>query len=463
MSQSTVSLRRSEEYMEGGVIIDHHPSQEILGGHIIPTFYGPFALRQVPFSFRVDPDSFIGDVLKIPLVQRLLGIHQLQWLTWLRLEPGIAPRREKSHRFKHNRLVHSLWSVVFRALVNQILGITGPQALLGLLVELVHDFFTPAYGDILKVIAPHLFDEDDLIEGLFETDSAWKDLCDKHDLPPEALSTIFDALHGKGVDGQIHELLDTLSYVLNDLDGLHGAWERLGEHVPTYFGEAICSPIRAALSIWQKVALKDGRVFITDPVALRDFLLLRVELWRNIYCNPANKVLELLYRQVIIPTVFLRQDRLTRQDLLSHDDAWLAAFIKQETGFVGLETLTPQGGPPFQIQFFEIWDAGREAECAAAARGIFTVLTSTAGDQPIKPKLCFNAIGESGLIQPFREAYPALAQEVIDRAATPACPPIHLITLEHPERVFSPVMMEQWRQIRKTWDEERFYGSHHLG
>lgn len=463
MSQSTASLRRSEEYMEGGVIIDHHPSQEILGGQVAPTLYGPFTLRQISFSFRIDPDSFVGDVLRIPLVQRLFRIHQLQWLTWLRLQPGVVPRRGKSHRFKHNRLVHSLWSAVLRAAVNQILGITGPRALLGLLVELVHDFFTPAYGDILKVIAPHLFDEDDLIEGLFETDSAWKDLCDKHDLPPEALSTIFDALHGKGVDGQIHELLDTLSYVLNDLDGLHGAWERLGEGVPTYFGEAICSPISAALSVWQKVAIRGSDIFITDPEGLRDFLLLRVELWRNIYCHPGNKVLELIYRRVILPKLFLQQDRLARADLLCHDDDWLTAFIKEETGFDGLETLTPPGDPSFQIDYHDSWAQGRQAEVQAAERGIFTVLTSIGGDQPVKPKLCFNAVGNDGLIRPFRESHPHLAQQVIDRAATPACPPIHLITLDHPERVFSPAMMEQWREIRKTWDEERLYGQHHLG
>lgn len=446
--------------LPGGIIILPKTSHSAKKPPTIKNIVGHrFSLPTTEFDFQLVADDFVHDIIRCLPVARLLRIRQLQKLTWLRVRESPYEHFSGPHTFGHNRLVHSLWSAAARAAANAILGITGPDALVGVLVEVIHDLFTSAGGDIMKVINPTLFDEDNLIAELFRDPkhrTGWKHLQTTYNLPSNTPEIVCEALQGRGVHGELHEVFDTWSYLANDLNGILIAFEQFNQPVPSEFGETIRNLGHRALSVWRHVSIENGRAYVTNPEILAEFLLLRTELWRQLYCHPGNKTVELLYRRVLLPYFFRKRKLAERQLLLWHDET-LAKSMDRTLGF-GLNSVNVGEIWP-QIEYFSNWDTACAKEDRAAHKGDLTVLASTQGDQPVKPKTGKYLVRmPQGELKPFNQAYPELAHPIEHLAATPACERIQLITYPRANTVFPEPVLASWQSARKGWKNEPEFG-----
>lgn len=457
---TTASALITPRSLVGGIQLLNKPDKPLSKR---PTIHGiaehTFSLSTLDFAFGIEKEGFVHDIITHLPITRLLRIHQLQKLTWLRISDTYE-HLAGPHTFGHNRLVHSIWSGAARAIQNEALGITGPDALVGILVEVIHDLFTSAGGDIMKVINPSLFDEDHLIAELFtsrEYREGWLRLQTKYSLPATTPERLYDALQGKGLDGELHETCDTWSYLANDLDSVIRAFGRFHLPIAPYLGTTIGTSGNRALQIFRHLAIEDGRAYVTDPDILADFLRLRVELWRQIYCHPGNKSIELFYRRIMLPH-FFKKRKINPRQLLLWDDDTLAKTMRETLEFPNMHTVNVEDSWP-TIEYFSQWDAAQEAEERARHRGKLTLLASLKGDQPVKPKTGKYLVrSANGTIQPFNVAYPDKAAPIEALAATPVCERIQLIAYPRAKDFFSKPIIESWKEARKGWDTEPEYG-----
>ena len=200
-------------------------------------------------TFCVGPTGLVVDALNPVKLMRMEDIRQLQLLTSVCVD-GRAKRAMAFHTFPHNRLIHNLRAGALHGIIGKACGLNQDELNVGVLADSMHDVFTCAGGDSWKDINHQktLFDEDNDFAGkIFRySGDGWRWLCKKHGLDPErAAQTVQEIVNGQGLRGEIHEIADTASYMLGDVEEIERACSRQKD-IPQNFVEIL----RAARHSW---------------------------------------------------------------------------------------------------------------------------------------------------------------------------------------------------------------------
>ena len=401
--------------------------------------------------------GLVNDVIFYAKLCRLENIHQLQFLSTLRLN-GQAIRGLYPHTFGHNRLSHSILVAALASSMAKRCGLEESDINKLIVAGLLHDAFTCAGGDSWKDINQQgtLFDEDnDFANKIFRYfGDGWKTLCARYGWNPEQMAKeVAEIVAGHGLLGGIQEIADTASYMLGDLEQIEQATRR--RRNSRDFAQVL-SASRHGWHIWNCVTVVDGKIAVTDPIALNNFLMLRILLWASLYNHPRHKFLECLMQRIVYP--YLVDKRAIKiSELPIRDDKWLDRVIGRQMGWSVEQTrcLDLLGGFPKLKAFADMDEALAFEEekfrsCAA------TLIYDVREFQLTKSKVeKYHVIGENGSSQtfalPFAHAYPTRAEaiEEIARLAMAPDKPVQVAWVEKP--MMFDNYRRAWLSARARW------------
>lgn len=413
--------------------------------------------------------GLVSDALQMLNLRRMEGVSQLQKLTSVSVD-DCSKKIRGPHTFGHNRLIHSLRVGALHGIMGKvhehscICGICQNKSTLGILAGCGHDMFTCAGGDSWKDINHQgtLFDEDEDFAGKIWRyyGAGWQKLCAKYELDPKsAAQAMQEIVAGRGLAGEVQEIADTASYMLGDLEQVRFTEQF---HGPSPEFAEIFRIANQPWDIWNCLKEKDGHLVVTDPIALNNFLLLRVLLWANLYQNPRHKVLEMLMMKVVYP--YLVKRKLVKiSDLPTKDDAWLFDIVEHKMGWQKDQSkdLNLLGSFP-KMETFATWREALVFEEQKYESGDFTLMFSVKEFQKTNSKTDKYLVTDSdGQVGTFKDVFPKHAA-VIDKIAadsmSPALP-VCVVYVESP--TLHKKLRQTWRDLttsknlRKAWDEAR--------
>lgn len=401
-------------------------------------------------AFYIEP-GLVTDALNWLGINRLQDVRQLQFISMVSVG-DVSANSVDSHVFPHSRLIHSLRAAALHAFIGQALGLDQKQILIGILAEVMHDMFTCAGGDSWKDMNHQrtLFDEDhDIARNIFNIHrNSWRKLCAKYGFVPEITArAVEDVIHGVGLSGEIHEIADTASYLLGDLQEIC----RISD---TYISEDFKEILDAAKrpwDVWNLVVKKDGHIAIKDDIALSNFLFLRALLWKNLYQNPKRKVLEMLLNKIVYPYLVRRQFINTKL-LPTKTDSWLMGLIKRKMGWGRKEIdLNLLGSFP-QLATFASWAEALAFERKKVCSGFFTLVFSVGDFQETKSKTdkywVVDSSGRVGLFQDIFPEHAAAINLIVYETMSPALP-VQVVYVENPQ--MSGNFRRAWQGARSIW------------
>ncbi len=418
-------------------------------------------VERIPFGdqFIVVLDGgLVHDILRFLGLNRIDGKAQLAGLTgWCALDGQNKPFPPGPHTLLHTRWHHSVGVAALQAATRMRLGHSEAAINLGILQALVHDAGMPAYGDATKTAArlnkeqAEAMDEDRNVTQIFvRAASGFKLLCERYGFPGDTPTIVENAVRfEKGVDGQLHNLCDSLGYMASDLTQIVRYVKNAG--CCSCFARILEHDWRVALSIWQTAQVFSGTL-VLDADALREFLYLRVLLWKNFYTNPAHLVLEGVLREICLPHLF-KSGRLTIDQALTSPDRHVRELIYALWGHMpdprelphGI-TLTLATAPP-SYRLFPTREEARAYEQQLADEGYLTCCFLSA--QKINPKTHAYYVVHNGEPKPFCEAHryaaAALAHEAADVPSGGAVAAFRLRT-DYPSS-----FIEAWQAARVHW------------
>jgi len=408
-------------------------------------------------AFCAELDGLAMDVMICAKLGRLEEIAQLQFLSTLRLN-GQGIRGLYPHTFGHNRLVHSARVSALALVMAKSYGLSNSEKDKLTVAGLLHDVFTCAGGDSWKDINCQgtLFDEDNDFAGkIFRYfGPSWKTLCARYGWNPETMAReIADIVAGKGLLGGVQEIADTASYMLGDLEEIRRAARR--HKNPQDFARILQAAERP-WDVWNHISVCGGKVMVTDPVTLNNFLMLRILLWVDFYQNPQHKFLERLMLNIVYP--YLVDKKVIKiSELPTKDDSWLYGVIGRQMGWadVRVRHLDLLGGFPKLKAFADMNEALAWEEEKYHA-GAVTLIYDTRQFQPTKTKVDkYCVVGKDGRPQTFAEAYPTHASAIsqIARQATAPEKPIYVAWVEKPD--ISDNYRRAWESARARWRKPR--------
>ncbi len=403
-------------------------------------------------AFYVE-DGLVNDAMFPLKLTRMGDIRQLQILSTVRVDAR-SKRVGHPHTFWHTRLIHNLRAGALHGVIGRACGFKPEELAVGILADCMHDNFTCAGGDSWKDINHQktLFDEDEDFAGkIFRYyDDGWRSLCFKHGLEPKSTAQLMqEIVDGRGLAGEIHEIADTASYMLGDLEEIAKTAD--SRHNAEDFAE-ILAAAKHPWDIWNCLMEKDGHIVVMDPLALNNFLLLRVLLWKNFYQNPKRKVLELLMRDIVYPWLVSRKI-IQISDLPVKGDTWLSSKVNREMGweYGQNSNLSLLGSFP-RLKCFATWGEALVFEKEKYASGAFTLAFSVKDFQKTNSKTeKYRVFGWDGRVDTFKSVYPPHAA-VVDRIAadsmSPALP-VHVVYVENPQ--LSDNFRKAWHEAREKW------------
>lgn len=299
-------------------------------------------------------------------IARLGRIKQLSFLAYV----GPSPDTQLLHEFSHTRAEHSLVTAKIGEAMLRING--APEELVdkASVIFVAHDMATPALGDASKKLDKINLDEEDNWEKVM-TQRAW-DFLDEHGITREEMN---DALHNRGLLGEVLDIADRISYVMKDLSQL-----AVTPILDTKGQEAHDKGYRKDLAkileedpsvgeIYKDVMInfETDEICFKNPERLGRFLEIRALLTKNLYMHPVSLARDLLVTDYIRPyyttdenvaSDFVTPDRLRRMgddgliDFLSDKHPELiksiyAALGKGAALFFNFATWYPEFYPGF--------------------------------------------------------------------------------------------------------------------
>jgi hypothetical protein len=447
------------------------PGQRLGGGLVllpsnaVAQSNGSFALYKAISlagrAFLLEP-GLVADAMDELNLWRMDDVSQLQNLTVAEISDSLRAL-ELPHCFQHKRLVHNLRAGALHGLMAKQIGLSEKETAVGILADCMHDTFIPAGGDSWKGVDHQgtIFDEDHNFAKkiLLYCSLGWGQLCLKYGFDPEkTVQEIDDIVNGCGLGGQIHEIADTASYMLGDLEeikkisqrsdaaisGLGGNFRRL-----LFFSEY-------RWDVWNHIKVEDGQLVITNTPVLKNFLGLRARLWADLYQNPAAKFLELLAREVVYPFLLAR-NLVDLSKLPLQSDAWLYDFLETETGLArGSWTRLDLLGEFPQRMAFAKWNEALEFEAKLHGEGAFTLVFSVEDFQVTKSKTDKYLVkDDDGKIVTFQEACPTSAWR-IDEIAYWANAPAELVNVCWVAKPLLPAgLCQAWEEARTRWQKRK--------
>jgi hypothetical protein len=412
-------------------------------------------------AFLLEP-GLVADAMDALNLWRMDDISQLQTLTVVGVT-DMATSLKLPHTFSHKRLVHNLRAGALHGPMAKRVGLSEKKTNLGVLADCMHDTFIPAGGDSWKGFAHQetIFDEDhNFAKKILQYYGPnWKKLCGKYGFDPEKTAQkMDDIVNGRGLQGQIHEIADTASYMLGDLEEIRKVYQRPDIAVSGLGGnfKALLFFSEYQWDIWNYIKVQNGQLVVTDPWVLKNFLGLRARLWANLYQNPAAKFLELLTREIVYPYLLAR-NLIDLSDLPLQRDIWLYSLLEKEMGVVrdGWTRLDLLGEFPRRMAFAK-WTEALEFEAKLHAEGAFTLVFSVEDFQTTKSKTDKYLVNdEDGKIVTFQEAWPTSARR-IDEIACWANSPLEPVNVCWVAKPTIPAgLCQAWEEARVRWQERK--------
>ena len=397
--------------------------------------------------------GLVNDVIIYTKLHRLENIRQLQFLSNLRVG-GRAIRGFYPQTFQHNRLSHSILVSALASGMAKRCGLEESHVNKLIVAGLLHDAFTCAGGDSWKDINQQgtLFDEDnDFANKIFRYfGDGWKTLCARYGWNPEQMAKeIAEIVAGNGLFGGIQEIADTASYMLGDMEEIKRAIRRRRNSQD--FAQVL-SASRHCWRIWNSVTVADGKIVVTDSIALNNFLTLRILLLANLYNHPQHKFLERLMLNIVYPYL-VDKHAIKISELPTRDDKWLDRVIGRQMGWSVEQTrcLDLLGGFPKLKDFANTADALVWEEEKYRA-GATTLIYEARQFQPTKLKTDkYFVLGQDGLPQTFANAYPEHASAIgeITRHAMNPDHPVYVAWVDKPN--ISVNYRRAWEMARAKW------------
>jgi len=274
---------------------------------------------------RDEEGDVANDILShVPRLGRLHGVLQLAAKSIMDTgDQSAKPPEERDDQlpFPHTRFAHTIQVLGVGLAILQQNGI-GPEDKLTKLytaAALLHDIATPAFGDSVKPIDRDALDEEAHWHKMIGPDG-WKYI--------ESLGLtrveIDEAIHNKGVAGQLLDIADRIAYVTEDAFQMVGTPEAAKK-------DSARSPIEKCVvaapdigNIYKNIRIKDGQVYCDSPEKLTQFLKLRSELFNSAYMFPPNNFRDVMLRELVAP---LYPHVLSADDLRLLDDKMLLQVL----------------------------------------------------------------------------------------------------------------------------------------
>lgn len=401
-------------------------------------------------GFRVGP-GFVADAIGLLGLGRMGDIHQLQFITGVMVGSD-AHGVLGSHQFPHTRLPHVLRAAVLHLQILMRAGVQDRRTvILGVWAELMHDAFLCAGGDSWKgSVQVDLFEEDsNFVLKLWHYYAAgWTALCRRYGFDPVSSGTYVERIvHGKGQGGEIHEVVDTASYMLGDLRAIDEFVKRSGVK---HFDEILQFAKVHAWDVWTDICLLSAKVVVQDAQKLGNFIQLRALLWRWLYSYPEAKFVELLLHNIVYP--YLLQIRaFPKSVLLQKGDSWLLKILAKRMGLRSVERIDLLGGWP-NVQRFATQAEAQTFEAKLVAQGsVFTLLVGSHDIQQTSSKLgTYYVLSSEENLESFATAgNPQQVAVIVDLVESANEAVWYVFWVKSP--ALSRAMSEAWRQARLRW------------
>ena len=249
---------------------------------------------------------------------RLGGISQLGYL--------VPPRPDELDKsvsisymvppFSHTRWVHSLLVAILMEIILSRNGFSKEERDPVVLTAGSHDIATPAGGDSIKRVDPKNLHEEEGFAWVLEHHGLAKRWAEQFGFN---LSLAKDWVKGRGIFGQLLDVLDKISYTALDC-------YQLGRVRP---GEvrSLCLKHPLIVDVWQDIQFTPDRAnfFFSRPERLFRFLLLRAYEYQELLFNPYSRALDLFLKKLVQP--LYRKGIITKEQLLTGDDKWLERVL----------------------------------------------------------------------------------------------------------------------------------------
>jgi len=293
----------------------------------------PLAIvNELPYtglSYMVEEDGLCGDVYRTFNLGRLSGIKQLGFL-----QAPLSLVNDMQYRMplsESNRYIHSLDVMAVATMIGQNLGLSASRMATLRTAALTHDIATPAGGDSVKMVDFQALDEDLNYKPYLERMDGWKELAQKWNIRKDVL---FSTIRNEGLLGEILDVADKCAYVGRDIKSFRNmieGWVSVERHGMETLQRLLYAAPQVC-SIWDSLAVCDGRLVFTDIPRLVTFLKVRVLLFREFYYHPRARFGEFMMSRLLVKALY-KKGILTPEILLELDDNGLELIIQQEYGY----------------------------------------------------------------------------------------------------------------------------------
>lgn len=349
-------------------------------------------------------------------LSRLKGIRSLANLS--PIIPDIDIEHQYLTPYEHDRRSHTL---LVAAVGNQILSQNNfplNEIKKFLVAAFLHDDATPAYGDSTKFV-----DMPNLHEELF-----WQESVD-----PEARqyisaqgisdSEIDDIIKNQGVLGEVLDIADRITYVMQDTKNSPLINDFITSTDPQI--NYLKSKKRHIGDLYQDVVINQGTVYFQDPDRLYDFLLLRCLLHRDIYLHPVNQGRDMLIAKTIKPFYspnVSESELLTPPRLRRMTDWGLIEFLsenkKDKPSPIALFRDLSSWYPQYYEKFSDLNSAeSKSEELSQNGKSIFGIKQC----HGFKPGLKYKILSPNNEVLPFGDFDPQRSQILQNIADSTKC------------------------------------------
>ena len=216
--------------------------------------------------------------------------------------------------FPHTRWIHSLLTGVLTEIILAKNQFSFFERAPVVLAAALHDIATTAGGDSVMRISPELREEENFSEVIKR--NGWSQvLKSKYGFDLKAAA---DWVKGKGLYGQLLDVVDKISYTALDCfylgDQKNGAVRQF------------CLKNPLIMDVWQDIRINDREVYFSDTERLYNFLLLRGFEHKELLYDPRCRTLD-FFLTLKVGTLY-RQGIITKEDLLNSDNYWLEKVLE---------------------------------------------------------------------------------------------------------------------------------------
>ncbi|HLC95068.1 MAG TPA: hypothetical protein VJH89_01145, partial [Patescibacteria group bacterium] len=319
-----------------------------------------------------------------------------------------------------------------------------PQSMVNELIIAMfgHDFHIPPWGDEIKAIDRHAFDE----EKNFDFTPAQRAICEDMDVVPDELIRIVRGEGGWKSD--LLSFIDRIVYTARDMGQVVcQAHEHLDVLQSDMFAPSFILGIDPYVaSIWDAVRIdqKGNRIFFEngDCGRLVRFLNARLAMFRYVYLNPnTRKAFHIVLS--VVGRYLYQTGQLSREEILAHTDTTLLDRMKELIGVSPTDSFFDQ---EVQMRSFSTIEEALGYQRHLLASGETFVLTEDVSIPATKTGVSeYNIRTKNGDILSLAEAVPSLA-EFMFQGAYKDFPFIRVywIQTDRLSAVFSPL----WGEIR---------------